>query len=178
MKTILAVIAAVLLSTTVYGQGLEHKLNNVGFGLTPSVTFVIKNWSGSWSPIDTTSWFDLTSIDPSDTLLVAYVSTPSTTGYNLAVKAQFANNAAVKPAVTLDSLVRVGPERAAAAAGETTKDSIYYGRSIYFDWTHKFAGATKVRLILAKDTAQASDTDLGTNSGTATMNAGFLRETK
>lgn len=184
------VVGIVAFASVLPAQTINEPLYNANFNQPSGTTFfVLKDWSGGpggggsstsrWNAIDTTSWFSLEPLTEisSDTMLVVYVATDATTGYNMAVKIQFANGTAIKEAVVLDSLVKAGTGREAEAYGETTADSIYVGRSVYFDWMNRFAGATKVRLLLAKDTTQASDTDLGTdNSTTAKVRAGVLRK--
>jgi hypothetical protein len=143
-----------------------------------SETFYWKIWASPklWSPIDTTESFMMSDIVYGDTVVIPYVRSTTRISYNAAVKLQWGNGPdAWKPAISLDSLVRVGDILAADASGETTADSLFTGRNVFHDWMNSGKGSDRFRLIIAKDTTDAAVTDLGTTNGTGTFQAGVIR---
>lgn len=140
----------------------------------PPTDFWLKDFAGTWYAADTSEVYVLTKTDlPNDTLLIVGWTTNATTPYYGALKVRFGTAKGFHAAVVIDSAAAVGTAASANTKGLTTADSVFAGRSIFFDLTHRFAGCDRFQLIWTKDTTQLAADDLGTNSST-TATSRFL----
>lgn len=154
--------------------------DNLGDG---SSTFYWKIWASPkyWSPIDTTTAFNMSELAAvGDTIVVPFVASDATTPYNAAIYIQWGNGAHAngptvwKPAVFLDSIVRIGTALAPPTPA-TGDDSVFVGRNVHHDWLASGKGSDRFRLLIRKDTTDAADANPGTTNGTATYRVGVIR---
>lgn len=193
MKNILVLIALIALiavvaqpvAAQVEVKDFNYELvasSKSGKGLRDgSATFYWKIWQSPklWAPVDTSSVFNMSELIVGDTVCVPYIkSNTATQPYNAAIKIQWgqSGNGTVvwKPAVTLDSIVRIGTLLVPPTPA-TGKDSVFVGRNIHHDWMTSGKGSDCFRLLIAKDTTSAADANPGTSNGTGTYELGVIR---
>ena len=169
-----------LLVMTKRGKTGDALTVNLGDG---SSTFYWKIWASPkyWSAIDTTTAFLMSELGQvGDTVVVPFIASDATTPYNAAIFIQWGNGAnqngstVWKPAVFLDSIVRIGTALAPPVPA-TGDDSVFVGRNVHHDWMASGKGADRFRLLIRKDTTTAANANPGTNNGTSTYRAGVIR---
>lgn len=175
--SMLPLIAIAMIAMAPKGDSVNKRLRFSRWNVQlndASSTAKWKDWAGTWYASDTTEAYTIDFQNfRDDTLIVPFVATSATSGYCAAVKIQFGVNGKWKAPWEMDSLYQYGGTLAKGV--ETKGDSTFVGRPIGWLLKGKYAGASQFRIIIAKDTANATNGNAGTtNSTTNLLEAGVI----